>query len=69
MASNTGCTSDGEVAMTLRISAVAVCRFEGLLRLGEQPRVLYGDHGLVGECLQKTDFTLREWTLLQPARR
>ena len=26
MASNTGCTSDGELAMTLRMSAVAVCR-------------------------------------------
>ncbi len=26
MASKTGCTSDGELAMTFRISAVAVCR-------------------------------------------
>ena len=26
IASNTGCTSDGELAMTFRISAVAVCR-------------------------------------------
>jgi hypothetical protein len=26
IASNTGCTSEGELAMTLRISAVAVCR-------------------------------------------
>jgi hypothetical protein len=26
MASNTGCTSVGELAMTLRMSAVAVCR-------------------------------------------
>ena len=26
MASNTGCTSDGELAITLRMSAVAVCR-------------------------------------------
>ncbi len=26
MASNTGCTSEGEEAMTFRISAVAVCR-------------------------------------------
>jgi hypothetical protein len=26
MAANTGCTSDGELAMTFRISAVAVCR-------------------------------------------
>ena len=26
IASNTGCTSDGEQAITLRISAVAVCR-------------------------------------------
>ena len=26
MASNTGCTSDGELAITFRISAVAVCR-------------------------------------------
>ena len=25
-ASNTGCTSDGELAMTFRMSAVAVCR-------------------------------------------
>ena len=26
MASNTGCTSDGELAITFRMSAVAVCR-------------------------------------------
>ena len=26
IASNTGCTSDGELAITLRMSAVAVCR-------------------------------------------
>ena len=26
MASNTGCTSEGELAMTFRMSAVAVCR-------------------------------------------
>ena len=55
MASNTGCTSDGEVAITFRMSAVAVCRSSASLRLVEQPRVLDGDHGLVGEGLQQTD--------------
>ena len=36
MASNTGCTSDGELAITFRISAVAVCRSSASLGLVEQ---------------------------------
>ena len=54
-ASNTGCTSDGELAITFRMSAVAVCRSSASLRLVEQPHVFDGDHGLVGERLQQLD--------------
>ena len=35
--------------MTFSISAVAVWRSSASLRLVEQPRVLDGNHGLVGE--------------------
>ena len=44
---------DGELAITFRTSAVAVCRSSASLRLVEQPRVLDGDHGLIGEGLQQ----------------
>ncbi len=53
IASNTGCTSVGELLITRRMSAVAVWRLKGFLRLVEQARVLDGDHSLVGEGLQQ----------------
>jgi len=40
--------------MTCCTSAVAVAR------LGEQPRVLHGDHRLRGEILQQCDLLVRE---------
>ena len=43
MASNTGCTSVGELLITRRMSAVAVWWLKRLLRLVEQPRVLQRD--------------------------
>ena len=46
--------------MTLSTSAVAVCRSSASLRLVEQPHVLDGDHGLVGEGLRQRDFLVRE---------
>ena len=65
--SNTGCTSVGELDMTPKISLVAVCWSNDSLRsrrarlhLLEQPRVLDGDDGLVGERLQKLDVFLAE---------
>ncbi len=50
--SNTGCTSDGDEAMTLRMSAVAVCRSSASW-VSLNSRVLDGDHGLVGKGLQQ----------------
>ena len=55
MTSNTGWISVGELAMTPRISLVAVCcsnasvRSVTFLQFFEQPNVLDGDHGLVGK--------------------
>ena len=46
--------------MTFRMSAVAVCRSSASLRLVEQPRILDGDHGLVGEGLQQLDVVVGE---------
>jgi hypothetical protein len=61
-ASKTGCTSVGELEITARISLVAVLLLERLgqvgvlgLQFGQQPRVLDGDGGLVGERLQQRD--------------
>ena len=39
--------------MTLSTSAVAVCCWSRLAQLVEQPRVLDGDHGLVGKGAQQ----------------
>ena len=39
--------------MTLSTSAVAVCCCKRFTQLVEQPRVLDGDHGLVGESLDQ----------------
>ena len=51
--SSTGRTSLGELDITRRMSAVAVCRSSASLRLVEQPHVLYRDHRLVGEGLEQ----------------
>ena len=51
----TGCRSDGERLITFSTSAVAVCRSSASCGLVEQPHVLDGDHGLVGEGLQQLD--------------
>ena len=67
MVSNTGCTSLGEREMTLEDLAVAVCcssdsvssRVRACTCL-EQPRVLDGDDGLVGEGLQQLDLPVGE---------
>ncbi len=58
--------SVGEALMTLRISAVAVCCSRASLRSAFlvcsslQPRVLDGDHRLVGERLHQLDLNLRK---------
>ena len=64
---NTGWTSVGELLMTRRISLVAVCCSRASVRsaflrlqLVEQPRVLDGDGGLVGEGLHQRDVALGE---------
>ena len=67
IASNTGCTSDGEMAITFSTSAVAVCRSSASCGLVEQPCVLDRDHGLVGERPQQLDVMIGEHTRL-PAR-
>ena len=81
MTSNTGCTSVGDVEITRRISAVAVCCSRAsvtcacacvsavlLLQLREQPDVLDGDDGLIGERLQERDLLRREGLDLGPPR-
>ena len=50
MVSNTGWMSVGELAMTPKISLVAVC-CPGFVEFLEQPHILNGDHGLVSEGL------------------
>ena len=71
--SNTGWMSVGELEITRRISLVAVCCSSASVRsaflaceLAEQPRVLDGDHGLVGERLEQRDLGGREATDLVP---
>ena len=49
MASNTGWRSPGELLMTWSTSDVAVCCSSEFAQFVEQPRVLDGDHRLVGE--------------------
>src|SRR5262252_7586847 len=52
--SNTGARSVGELEITRRTSDIAVCcSSESLRQLVQQPRVLDGDDGLVGEVLQQ----------------
>ena len=59
--------------MTLRTSAVAVCCCRASLKSSvrswtsfEQPRVLDGDHCLVGERLQQCNLTISERPHLEP---
>ena len=54
MASNTGCTSEGELAITFRCRP-SPSAAPALPRLVEQPCVLDRDHRLVGEGLQQLD--------------
>jgi len=65
IASNTGCKSDGEEAITLRTSAVGL-PFQGFLGLVEQARVLDGDHLLVGKRLDQLDLSLAKWFYTPP---
>ena len=37
------------------------------LQLGEQPGVLDGDDGLIGEALEQCDLPFREWTVVGPS--
>ena len=60
--SNTGWMSVGELAITRRMSLVAVCCLERLLRLSEQADVLDGDDGLIGERLEKADLPVGKET-------
>ena len=54
-ASNTGWISVGELAMTPKISLVAVCCSNDLFEFFEQPHVLDGDDGLVSEGFEQLD--------------
>ena len=62
IASNTGCTSVGELAITLRISARGGLPLQRVLRLVEQPHVLDRDDGLVGEGLHQLDMMFAKRT-------
>ena len=78
MVSKTGWTSVGELAITRRISLVAVCCSSDsvtcawprdavlLLQFREQPHVLDGDDRLVGERLEERDLLGREGMDLGP---
>ena len=60
IASNTGCTSVGELLMTLQDLARRGLLLERLLGLVEQPHVLDRDHRLVGEGLEQRDLLVGE---------
>ena len=67
-ASKTGWKSVGELAMTPRISLVAVCCSNASRELLEQPHVLDRDHRLVGKGFKQTDLLVRERTKLQATK-
>ena len=76
MTSSTVCRSNAERLMTLSTSAVAVCCCRdsreivgALAQLAKQPRVLDGDHGLLGEVLDQRDLLVGEGTDLLPEDR
>ena len=60
MAWNTGSSSPGDELMTRSTSAVAVCCSSDSPQFAEQPRVLDGDDGLVGEGTHQLDLALAE---------
>ena len=48
--------------MTSRTFDVAVCCSEAIpAQLAQQPRVLDGDHGLIGEFRHQLDLLLAKW--------
>ena len=51
--SNTGWISVGELAMTPRISLVAVCCSRAFAEVLEQPGVLYRGHRLIGKSFEQ----------------
>ena len=55
MASNTGCTSDGRTGDHLQDVGGGGLPLQRLPGFVEQPHILDGDHGLVGEGLQQLD--------------
>ena len=66
IASNTGSSSPGELEMTCSTSEVAVCCSSDSVssrcaaQLVEQPRVLDGDDGLIGEGADQLDLLVGE---------
>ena len=60
--------SVGELAMTPRISLVAVCCSNDFFEFLEQPHVLDGDHRLVGEGFEKLDLRRGEGAHLGATR-
>ena len=68
MASSTGWISVGELAMTPKISLVAVCCSKRLFEFLEQPHVLDGDHRLVGEGFEQFDLRRGEGAHLGATR-
>ena len=66
-ASSTGWISVGELAMTPKISLVAVCCSNDSVEFLEQPHVLDGDHGLVGEGFEQLDLRRGEGRTIGPA--
>ena len=50
--------------MTLSTSAVAVCCCKRFAQFVEQPRVLDGDDGLIGEIRHEFDLLLGKWAHL-----
>ena len=67
-ASSTGWMSVGELAMTPKISLVAVCCSNDFLEFLEQPHVFDGDHRLVGEGFEQLDLRRGEGTHLDATR-
>src|SRR6478735_64429 len=59
MASNTGCTSDGEEAITFRMSAVAVCRSRASLVSARARRSSLSSRSIPGFDFADLDF----WTV------
>ena len=56
----TGSNSPGEELMTCSTSEVAVCCSNNFAQFVEQPGILNGDYGLVGECCYQVDFFVGE---------